>query len=143
MNFISWNNRLINESSNNYYFEDIEMIEESIAKTLKPVMNKMKKLNIGLPYRDARIFFFNYLKDKHPELVPAGFEKKKPSAKDVNAIVGQIAIENPEMLDKFAEEFESYATENVPGTDEDRLSQFLRVAMILRTGKGVIVTGKQ
>ena len=137
MNFISWNNRLINESADNYYFEDIEMLEESIAKTLKPVMNKMKKLNIGLPYRDARIFFFNYLKDKHPELVPAGFEKKKPSAKDVNAIVGQIAIDKPELLDKFSEEFEKYASETVPGTDEDRLSQFLRVAMILRTGKGV------
>ena len=137
MNFISWNNRLINESVDDYYVEQISVLEESIAKTLKPVMNKMKKLNIGLPYRDARIFFFNYLKEKHPELVPAGFEKKKPSAKDVNAIVGQIAIDNPDMLDKFAEEFETYASEDVPGTDEDRLSQFLRVAMILRTGKGV------
>ena len=76
MNFISWNNRLINESVDDYYVEQISVLEESIAKTLKPVMNKMKKLNIGLPYRDARIFFFNYLKEKHPELVPAGFKRK-------------------------------------------------------------------
>ena len=135
MNFINWNNRIINESADSY-FQD-EMLEESISKTLKPVMNKMKKLNIGLPYRDARLFFFQYLKDRHPEIVPQGFEKRKPSAKDVNALVGQIAIEKPEMLDKFADEFEKYASEKVQGTDEDRLSQFLRVAMILRTGKGV------
>lgn len=46
-------------------------------------------------------------------------------------------MEKPELLDKFGEEFEKYASEKVEGTDEDKLSQFLRVAMILRTGKGV------
>lgn len=137
MNFATWTNRVINESSEHYFAE--ELLEESIAKTLKPVVNKMKKLNIGVPYRDARLFFFNYLQDKHPEVVPAEFKdsKRKPAAKDVNAMVGQIAIERPEMLDTFANEFEAYATENVEGTDEDRVSEFLRIAMILRTGKNV------
>ena len=135
MNFISWNNRMLKESASEYLQEEI--LEESISKTLKPVMNKMKKLKIGLPYRDARLFFFQFLKDKHPELVPDGFGRRKPSAKDVNALVGQIAIEKPEALDKFEKEFADYAVEKVPGTDEDRVSQFLRVAMILRTGKGV------
>ena len=135
MNLDSWNSRqFITEDTHQYLSEDV--IEESISKTLKPVMNKMKKLNIGLPYRDARIFFYNFLKEKHPELVP-DMGKKKPSAKDVNALVGQIAIDSPEKFEKFGEEFDAYATENVPGTDEDRVSQFLRVAMILRTGKGV------
>ena len=135
MNLNSWTTRqYITENTHQYLSEDV--IEESIAKTLKPVMNKMKKLNIGLPYRDARIFFYNFLKDKHPELVP-NMGNKKPSAKDVNALVGQIAIDHPEKFEKFGEEFDSYATENVEGTDEDRVSQFLRVAMILRTGKGV------
>ncbi len=135
MNFITWNSKIINEKADNYFQHEI--LEESIAKTLKPVMNKMKKLKIGLPYRDARLFFFQYLKEKHPNIVPDGFEKRKPSAKDVNALVGQIAMEKPELLDKFGEEFEKYASEKVEGTDEDKLSQFLRVAMILRTGKGV------
>ena len=135
MNLDSWTTRqYLTEDTHQYLSEDV--IEESISKTLKPVMNKMKKLNIGLPYRDARIFFYNFLKDKHPELVP-DMGKKKPSAKDVNALVGQIAIDHPEKFEKFGEEFDAYATENVPGTDEDRVSQFLRVAMILRTGKGV------
>ena len=135
MNFISWNNRLINEDTATYFSEEI--LEESISKTLKPVMNKMKKLNIGLPYRDARLFFFQFLKEKHPELIPASMGSKKPSAKDVNALVGQIAIEKPDAIEKFGEEFEKYSTEKVQGTDEDRVSQFLRVAMILRSGKGV------
>ena len=137
MNFATWTNRVINESSEHYFAE--ELLEESIAKTLKPVVNKMKKLDIGVPYRDARLFFFNYLQDKHPEVVPAEFKdsKRKPAAKDVNAMVGQIAIERPEMLDTFADEFEAYATELVEGTNEDRVSEFLRIAMILRTGKNV------
>ena len=59
MNFISWNNKqVINEQTKNYLSSDL--IEESIARTLKPVMNKMKKLNIGVPYRDSRIFFFKF-----------------------------------------------------------------------------------
>jgi len=135
MNLNSWTTRqYLTEDTHQYLSEDV--IEESIAKTLKPVMNKMKKLNIGLPYRDARIFFYNFLKEKHPELVP-DMGKKKPSAKEVNALVGQIAIDHPEKFEKFGEEFDTYATEKVPGSDEDRVSQFLRVAMILRTGKGV------
>ena len=56
MNFITWNSKIINEKADNYFQHEI--LEESIAKTLKPVMNKMKKLKIGLPYRDARLFFF-------------------------------------------------------------------------------------
>lgn len=135
MNFISWNTRrVLNESTSNYYHD--ELVEESISKTLKPVMNKMKKLNIGLPYRDARLFFFQFLKDKHPNLVPTGFETKKPSAKDVNAIVGQIAIESPELLDKFGEEFDAYSREEA-SSGMDRVSQFLNVAATMRTGKGV------
>jgi len=135
MNFVSWNTKqIINESADSYFTD--ELVEESISKTLKPVMNKMKKLNIGLPYRDARLFFFQFLKEKHPNLVPQGFETKKPSAKDVNAIVGQIAIEQPELLDKFSQEFEAYSQEQ---TDAglDKVSQFLNVAATLRTGKGV------
>ena len=135
MNFISWNTKQIISESADGYFTD-ELVEESISKTLKPVMNKMKKLNIGLPYRDARLFFFQFLKEKHPNLVPQGFETKKPSAKDVNAIVGQIAIEQPELIEKFSEEFEAYSQEQ---TDAglDKVSQFLNVAATLRTGKGV------
>ena len=138
MNFATWTNRVINESSEHYFAE--ELLEESIAKTLKPVVNKMKKLNIGVPYRDARLFFFNYLQDQHPEVIPAEFKdsKRKPSAKDVNAMVGQIAIDRPEMLDTFANEFEAYATgKDDVNPDEDRVSEFLRIAMILRTGKNV------
>jgi len=153
MNLVSWNTKQIIKESNTNYFpgpgEDAggnddsdagevmdEPILESISKTLKPVMNKMKKLNIGLPYRDARLFFFQFLKEKHPNLVPQGFETKKPSAKDVNAIVGQIAIEQPELLDKFSQEFEAYSQEQ---TDAglDKVSQFLNVAATMRTGKGV------
>ena len=135
MNFISWNNKqVINEQTKNYLSTDL--IEESIAKTLKPVMNKMKKLNIGVPYRDSRIFFFKFLQDKHPEVVPAGFETRKPSGKDVNAVVGQIAMENPEMLNSLSSEFEQYSAET---TDSglDRVSDFLNTAATLRQGKGV------
>jgi hypothetical protein len=53
-------------------------------------------------------------------------------------MVGQIAIDRPEMLDTFANEFEAYATgKDDVNPDEDRVSEFLRIAMILRTGKNV------
>lgn len=132
---LSWSTKIINESSTNSYFSN-DLVEESIAKTLRPVMNKMKKLNIGLPYRDARLFFFNFLKEKHPNLIPAGYETRKPSAKDVNAIVGQIAIEQPDLLDKFGEEFDNYSKEQT-SSGIDRVSEFLNVAATMRTGKGV------
>ena len=47
MNFISWATKptIINENTQNYISSDL--VEESIAKTLKPVMNKMKKLKIN------------------------------------------------------------------------------------------------
>ena len=83
MNFATWTNRVINESSERYFAE--ELIEESIAKTLKPVVNKMKKLNIGVPYRDARLFFFNYLQAMHPEVIPAEFKDSKRKAGRVEA----------------------------------------------------------
>lgn len=136
MNFISWTTRptIINENTQKYISADL--VEESIAKTLKPVMNKMKKLNIGLPYRDARLFFFKFLQDNYPEVVPAGFEIRKPSAKDVNAIVGQIATEKPELLDTIAAGFEKYSAEKT-ASGLDRVSQFLNTAATLRQGKGV------
>lgn len=135
MNFISWNTKqLINENTQNYFSADL--INESISKTLKPVMNKMKKLNIGVPYRDARVFFFRFLQDKYPDLIPAGFETRKPAGKDVNALVGQIAMERPELLDKFGPEFDEYSREEVPG-GLDRVSQFLNTAATMRQGKGV------
>jgi hypothetical protein len=99
-------------------------------------MNKMKKLNIGVPYRDARVFFFRFLQDKYPDLIPAGFETRKPAGKDVNALVGQIAMERPELLDKFGPEFDAYSREEVPG-GLDRVSQFLNTAATMRQGKGV------
>ena len=135
MNFISWNTKqLINENTQNYFSADL--INESISKTLRPVMNKMKKLNIGVPYRDARVFFFRFLQDKYPDLIPAGFETRKPAGKDVNALVGQIAMERPELLDKFGPEFDVYSREEVPG-GLDRVSQFLNTAATMRQGKGV------
>jgi hypothetical protein len=135
MNFISWNTKqIINENTQNYFSADI--INESISKTLKPVMNKMQKLNIGVPYRDARVFFFRFLQDKYPDLIPAGFETRKPAGKDVNALVGEIAMENPELLDKFGPEFDAYSREEVPG-GLDRVSQFLNTAATMRQGKGV------
>lgn len=136
MNFISWATKptIINENTQSYIPQ--ELVEESIAKTLKPVMNKMKKLNIGVPYRDSRVFFFKFLQDKYPNVVPAGFETRKPSGKDVNAIVGQIAIEQPELLDSIGAEFEEYSTEKTE-SGLDRVSQFLNTAATLRQGKGV------
>tara|TARA_B100001093_G_scaffold330224_1_gene315266 strand:+ start:713 stop:2137 length:1425 start_codon:yes stop_codon:yes gene_type:complete len=136
MNFISWATKptIINENTQSYVPQ--ELVEESIAKTLKPVMNKMKKLNIGVPYRDSRVFFFKFLQDKYPDIVPAGFETRKPSGKDVNAIVGQIAIEQPELLNSMGAEFEQYSTEKTE-SGLDRVSQFLNTAATLRQGKGV------
>ena len=142
MNFISWATKptIINENTQSYIPQ--ELVEESIAKTLKPVMNKMKKLNIGVPYRDSRVFFFKFLQDKYPNVVPAGFETRKPSGKDVNAIVGQIAMEQPELLDSMGAEFEQYSAEK---TDSglDRVSQFLNTAATLRQGKGVRPKGTE
>lgn len=135
MNFVSWINRpVVIRENNQRYINNDALIEESIAKTLKPVMNKMKKLNIGLPYRDARLFFFNFLKDRYPETVPEQFETRKPAAKDVNALVGQIAMNNPDLLDKISEEFETYANEEAD-SGVDRVSQFLNVTATLRQGK--------
>ena len=64
MNFISWNTKqIINESTDQYFGEDI--VEESISKTLKPVMNKMKKLNI---FMDISTLIKNQRKQKNLNL---------------------------------------------------------------------------
>jgi 5'-deoxynucleotidase YfbR-like HD superfamily hydrolase len=135
---IGWNNREIIIPKKPQLLEENTLIEESIAKTLKPVMTRLKKMNVGVPYRDSRLFFFQFLKDKHPDLIPQDWpQTRKPAAKDVNAMVGQIAIDNPDKLDKISTEFEKYAKEDVQGTDGDRVAQFLNTAASLRHDKGV------
>ena len=117
-------------------FSDKPKKSGGISATLKPIMNKMKKLNIGLPYRDARLFFFNFIRDNYPDLVPEEFETRKPAAKDVNALVGRIAMEDPDTLDKMSAEFNTWA-EEAGETGVDRVSEFLNTASIIRQGKSV------
>lgn len=140
MNLISWTTRPVIITENTINYIPVNLIEESIANTLKPIINKMKKLPVGLPYRDARLFFFDFLKDKHPDVIPTEFktrfETRKPEAKHVNQLVGHLVIENPGLFETIGEELEAYAKEPVPG-GMDRVSQFLNIAATLRQGKGV------
>lgn len=135
MNFISWSNKkILNEQA--FFNRGTLLEEQTLSKILKPITAKLQKLNIGLPYRDSRLLFFNFLRDRYPEFVPVGFETRKPNAKDVNAIAGQIAAEYPETFNNFETEFESYAKEEV-GAGMDRVSEFLNTAASFRHERGV------
>jgi len=41
------------------------LINESIAKILRGVKKKMEAANIGVPYRDASLYFLKFLEEKY------------------------------------------------------------------------------
>lgn len=71
----SWLNKttIIHESYDSRY----QFITESLADTLKDTMSKIKKLKIGTPYRDSRLFFFQFLEDEFNEQIPDEYKVKK------------------------------------------------------------------
>lgn len=69
----SWvqNTALLRESSTDTY-----VLNENIAHIVRDVSNKIKKLKIGTPYRDVRLFFYQFLQDKYNDLIPDDYKKE-------------------------------------------------------------------
>lgn len=64
------------------YITNLELLNEDIAKTLSNVKKKMAKLNIGESYRDSRLFFYQFLQDKMPEVIPSGYQQTSDLPKE-------------------------------------------------------------
>lgn len=130
----------------NFTLSNSEIINESIAKILKEVKKKMKSAGIGVPYRDASLFFYEFLKDKHGDRIPQDFkdtfETRQPQAKDVNALMGRILMDEklPEgWVDKMADEFDKYskAKKQLGDKEVDAVTEFLNRAAGFREYRGV------
>lgn len=146
MNYLyssSWvrNTNLLAES----YSQDIFLVNESIAGVVSDVMKKMKAAKIGIPYRDARLFFYEFLKDEYPDRIPpefsAQFATSKPQGKDINALMGKIMLDEklPEgFADKLAKKFEEYSNKEVSVGDKkiDAVTNFLNRTAGLREIRG-------
>lgn len=117
-----------------YFKVGDKLLTESgdIAKILKDIKTKMHNLNIGIPYRDSRLFFYKFLNDVYPDKIPDEFAERfltrKPTGSEVNSLFGTM-IMNSTNPGKFAEEagekFKKYAYDKEEDATMDRVSQFL------------------
>ena len=128
----SWvkNTTLLKENSDKFNL----LVESQISTILKSVMRKMSAAGVGTAYRDSRLFFYSFLRDVHPELIPddfkAEFENKQPSGPQVNALVGQIVMDEKlpkDFAEKLGDEFHDYSEKEVKVGDKkiDNLTFFL------------------
>lgn len=135
----SWvkNTTLLKENSDKF---DL-LVESQISTILKSVMRKMNAAGVGIPYRDSRLFFYSFLRDVHPELIPddfkARFENKKPSGAEVNSLVGQIVMDEKlpkDFAEKLGDEFHDYSEKEIKVGDKtiDNLTFFLTMLSSFR-----------
>ena len=140
----SWvqNTGIITES----YQSKAHLINESIAKILKGVKKKMEAANIGVPYRDASLYFLKFLQDKHPDVIPdefkAQFSTRKPQAKDVNEMMGRIIMDEnlpKDFLEKLGKDLEEYneIKHKIGDTEVDNITAFLNNLAGFRETRGV------
>ena len=140
----SWvqNTGIITES----YQSKAHLINESIAKILKGVKKKMEAANIGIPYRDASLYFLKFLQEKRPNLIPDDFKARwsssKPQAKDINAMMGQIIMDEnlpKDFLDKLGKDLEEYndIKHKIGDTEVDNVTAFLNNLAGFRETRGV------
>jgi len=140
----SWikNTELLAESTSSDDF----IINESISKIISDVSKKMAAAGIGIPYRDARLFFYEFLKDKHPDKIPQDFKDTfatiKPQGKDINALMGKILMDEklPEgFVDKLSDDFAKYskAVKKIGDKEVDAVTEFLNRAAGTREYRGV------
>lgn len=140
----SWiqNTGIINED----YTKAMNLINESIASILKNVKKKMTAAKIGVPYRDASLFFLRFLEDKHPDRIPEDFKARfatsKPQAKDINEMMGKMVMDEntPKgFFDKLGEQFDAYTDDTVKIGDKrvDNLTLFLNSLAGSREMRGV------
>jgi hypothetical protein len=71
------------------------ILNENTAPILKNAMSKMKKLNIGTPYRDARLLFYQFLQDKHIEDLPNDYKTERDISPE-EALTDVVSMEKPE-----------------------------------------------
>jgi hypothetical protein len=125
-----------------------EMLEESIASVLKDTMKKIQAAKSGVPYRDARLFFYQFLQDKYNEKIPQEYKDlgRKLAGKEVNALMGAMMLDETlpkNFIEKIGDEFKKYSDEEVPGTDYDRLKAFLNKEVGGREYRGVAPGGEK
>jgi hypothetical protein len=128
------------------YQSKAHLINESIAKILKGVKKKMEAANIGIPYRDASLYFLKFLQEKRPNLIPDDFKARwstsKPQAKDINAMMGQIIMDEnlpKDFLDKLGKDLEDYndIKHKIGDTEVDNVTAFLNNLAGFRETRGV------
>ena len=146
----SWvqNTNLINES----YQEKVNLVNESISTILGSVMKKMKAANVGIPYRDARLYFYQFLKDKHENVIPGEFKDKfsrsKPQGKDINDLMGKLIMDEKTpkgFFDKLTQEFDDYSSEKhkIGDKEIDSVTAFLNTTAGSREYRGVKIGGEK
>jgi hypothetical protein len=127
------------------YDSKLTLVNESIAGILSDVKKKMEQIKLGIPYRDSRLFFYEFLKDKHPDYIPDEFKQKfasvKPQGKDVNAMMGAMVLDEKlpkNIIDSLGKEFTGYANEKkkVGDKETDNLNLFLNKVAGSREWRG-------
>jgi hypothetical protein len=135
----SWvkNTTLLKENSDKF---DL-LVESQISTILKSVVRKMSAAGVGTAYRDSRLFFYSFLRDMYPELVPDDFKERyenvKPSAAAVNALVGHIVTNEKlpkDFAEKLGDEFHDYTEKEIKVGDKkiDNLTFFLTMLSSFR-----------
>jgi len=114
--------------------ENLDLLNEDLASIVKHVKKKMEAANVGVPIRDVRLYFLQFFKDKHPDLIPDEFNQqfatRKPQAKDVNAMMGAIFLDEKtpkNFIDTLGKEFEEYSKQKIKLGDKevDSVTYFL------------------
>jgi hypothetical protein len=122
------------------------LINEGISKIIGDVSKKMAAAGIGIPYRDDRLFFYEFLKDKHNDKIPQDFKDAfatiKPQGKDINALMGKILMDEklPEgFVDKLSDDFDKYSktVKKIGDKEIDAVTEFLNRAAGSRESRGV------
>ena len=128
------------------YQSKAHLINESISKLLRDVKKKMEAANIGIPYRDASLYFLKFFEDKHPDLIPDDFKARwstaKPEAKHVNELMGKVLMDEKlpkDFFEKLGKDFEEFnqIKHKIGDTEVDNVTAFLNNLAGFREGRGV------
>jgi hypothetical protein len=113
-----------------------------ISKVLKRIKKIMGEVGAGVPYRDVRLFLYEFLLnnyfDKIPEDFVARFVTRKPEGKDVNALWGGFDLDQrlpKNFKEDVAKKFDEFST-------DENVKEFINRVIINRMWTGIPMGGK-